>query len=431
MPSQPGFNSIIIVGAGPSGLLLALLLAELKPRPQITILDAAPALNESPRATHYGTPAIKLFREARILDEIRRDGFLPKHVCWRKLNGERLTGIDCTLLHGTGSEGDGLTVYWVERLCALLERELKARAGVGVQWGHKVVAIKSGLSSGDPSASIEVEYAGGQTTLTGDYLVGCDGGTSTIRRLLFGRNFPGFSWDVPIVATNTEIDLDRFGWEDSNFIIHPEHWFMAAKIQDHEDPRKAIWRISYGEKPGLSNEELLARQEMKFEQMLPGHPKPGEYRVVNKSPYRVHQRCVEKMRVGRIVLAADAAHLCNPFGGMGLTGGICDVGALAQCLGGIHSGAIDDSILDKYCEVQRRMWHEIINPVSTDNLKRMHLQDPETALEQDEMMVLIKQAETNPQMSREIQEFGDALIYDYTQHFRPAKASKSSGPARL
>ena len=97
--------------------------------------------------------------------------------------------------------------------------------------------------------------------------------------------------------------------EDTQFIIDPVHWYMAARIGPHPDPKKNLWRISYGELPGLSNEELMERQEMKFEQMLPGHPKPGDYRVVAKSPYKVHQRCCESMRINRIMLAA-MQHIC-------------------------------------------------------------------------------------------------------------------------
>ncbi|KAK3347418.1 hypothetical protein B0H65DRAFT_460412 [Neurospora tetraspora] len=85
------------------------------------------------------------------------------------------------------------------------------------------------------------------------------------------------------------------------------------------------------------------------------------------SPYKVHQRCVERMRVGRLLLVADAAHLCNPFGRLGLTGGIADVGSLYECLVGIHTGKADDSILDRYDEV----WHDIVNPTSLHNMRRL------------------------------------------------------------
>jgi len=463
-----GFSSIIIVGAGPSGLLLALLLSQLDPRPEITILDAAPTLNESPRATHYGSPAIKLFRKAGVLEEIRRDGYMPETICWRKLDGTRITGYDRSLLHDGDLDGDGLTVYWVGRLCALLERELKSRAGISVRWDSKVTALKSGLNPSDRSASVEVEEGGSRRTYSADYIVGCDGGNSTMRNLMFGRrNFPGMSWDVQVVATNTEYDFDQFGWEDTQFIIHPVHWYMAARIGSHPDPKKNIWRISYGELPGLSNEELMERQPMKFEQMLPGNPKPDQYRILNKSPYRVHQRCVEDMRVGRVMLAADAAHLCNPLyvscsqqrvfeltrisGGLGLTGGIVDVGALLQCFEGIQRGVADDSILDIYSRIQRQKWHEMINPISTQNIRRLFAQDPDKLLEQDEYMALVKKSETDLELSRELQSAGDLLLYgacmkgchhtypsdtcadhhalrsaDYTQHYRTSAAEDTA-----
>lgn len=83
---------------------------------------------------------------------------------------------------------------------------------------------------------------------------------------------------------------------------------MASRISND-----GLWRVSYGEKSGLTREELLARQADKFKKMLPGHPSPEEYRITNFSPYRVHQRLAESFKVGRFLLAGDAAHLCNPL----------------------------------------------------------------------------------------------------------------------
>lgn len=78
---------------------------------------------------------------------------------------------------------------------------------------------------------------------------------------------------------------------------------MAARIS-----KDGLWRVTYGELPGLTNDELRARQPEKFRQFIPGNPEPHEYRMVNFSPYKVHQRLAPKMRVGRFCLAADAAH---------------------------------------------------------------------------------------------------------------------------
>ena len=83
---------------------------------------------------------------------------------------------------------------------------------------------------------------------------------------------------------------------------------MAARISED-----GMWRVTYGDTPDLTREEYVARQPERYRQILPGNPDPSQYRLTNISPYKVHQRLAEKMRVGRFLLAADAAHLCNPL----------------------------------------------------------------------------------------------------------------------
>ncbi|EXJ54838.1 uncharacterized protein A1O5_12904 [Cladophialophora psammophila CBS 110553] len=134
---------------------------------------------------------------------------------------------------------------------------------------------------------------------------------------------------------------------------------------------------------------------------VPWHPTPESkaYEILNISPNRVHQRLAERMRVGRILVAADAAHLCNPFGGMGLTGGIADIGSLYDCLIGIYHGKADDSILDKYDEARRRIYNQVTHPVSSANIVRLFGQDPDTAVETDEFLKICKKAEEDPEFS--------------------------------
>lgn len=103
-------------------------------------------------------------------------------------------------------------------------------------------------------------------------------------------------------------DFHKFGYWDSNFILDEKDWYMAARITND-----GLWRVTYGDVWGLSNEEYLKRQPERFEKILPGHPKPQDYKLVSASPYKLHQRCADSFRVGRFLLAADAAHLCNPL----------------------------------------------------------------------------------------------------------------------
>lgn len=87
---------------------------------------------------------------------------------------------------------------------------------------------------------------------------------------------------------------------------------------------------------------------------------------------------------------------------MGLTGGIADVGSLYDALVGMHQGLADSSILDKYDEVRRKIWHEVINPISTENLRRLFTQDPETAGEKDPFFKMVKHAEQDEGLSQKM-----------------------------
>jgi 2-polyprenyl-6-methoxyphenol hydroxylase-like FAD-dependent oxidoreductase len=206
--------------------------------------------------------------------------------------------------------------------------------------------------------------------------------------------------------------LDKFGYDDINFIIHNEDYYMAAKIT-----QDGLWRVSYGEDTKLTPEEVRAHQPTKYERMLPGNPKPGDYKLLNVGPYRIHQRMAPKFRVGRILLAANAAHLCNPFGGLGLTGGLVDVGGLVECLADIQMGVADDNILSKYDKIRREKYQSVINPISSDNFLRVSATDPSKALVQDEFLMMVEKARTDKSTRDELDQGAFAVCHDFTQYY--------------
>lgn len=89
-------------------------------------------------------------------------------------------------------------------------------------------------------------------------------------------------------------------------------------------------------------------------------------------------------------------------GGLGLTGGIVDVGNLFDALMGIHKDLADDSILDKYAEVRKRMWTDVIDPMSRENFRRLHDQDPDKARENDEFFQTLIRSETDESLAKEL-----------------------------
>ncbi|CAG8983900.1 hypothetical protein HYALB_00005540 [Hymenoscyphus albidus] len=382
--------NVLIIGAGPSGLILALLLA--KSNIKVTLLDAATTIDDRPRAAHYSPSAIRTLRKAGVLDDVRAEGIIPGDFNWRRQDLSLVTGLKDT----PESRGeDGLTCLPLNLLGKVLLRHVVRTEGIELRWKHKVRDV--GQDGKGTWAVAEVE--GGEVRIEGDYLVGCDGANSRVRTCLFGESFPGHTWDAQIVATDVYYDLHKHGMSDINNIIHPQDYYMAAILT-----RAGLWRVSYGEDPSFTHEQVLANQPAKYERMLPGNPKPGDYQLMNVAPYRIHQRCAEKMRVGKILLAADAAHLVNPFGGLGLTGGIVDVDGLAQCLEGIEGGCCGEEILER----------------------RVSKRDPVDPFKDDPFLRYVREMEldTTGEMRKEFNKTAYDICHDFTQYYTKSKDGK-------
>lgn len=96
-------------------------------------------------------------------------------------------------------------------------------------------------------------------------------------------------------------------------------------------------------------------------------------------------------------------------GGLGLTGGIVDVGGLFDCLKGIYENKADSTILDKYNEVRMQTYRNIIDVHSSANIRRLFSTDPDRALE-DEFFQLVRKAETDTDTVRELQNVSQELV---------------------
>jgi 2-polyprenyl-6-methoxyphenol hydroxylase-like FAD-dependent oxidoreductase len=193
----------IVVGAGPSGLLLGLLLA--KHGIRVQLLEMSSELDNKPRATHYGPPAIYELRRAGVAAEMRAEGFTPRTICWRKLDGTFLAGLDGSVLD---DDPDRMVCLPLNQLGKILHRRLSEEPLATISWNHKVTAIGQDADK----AWVDVETPEGSRRLEAAYIIGCDGANSQIRRCMFGeRGFPGKTWEEQIVATNVcIISAQRF-----------------------------------------------------------------------------------------------------------------------------------------------------------------------------------------------------------------------------
>ena len=371
--------SVIVVGAGPVGLLTTLRLAQAGI--PTTCVEALNAIDDSPRAMAYHPVAVKELDRAGVLDDVRKIGSAGNGICWRSTrSGEVIAAMD----RGTNNEFpyENL-VIGQHLLAAIILEHLKRFETSTALFGNKVIAVDQ--SSGEDIKLIVEDSDGKTIVLSANYVVAADGGRSTMRRLL-DISFDGFTFDEQLVSTNVYYDFQKYGWRDGNFMIDPEHWALIARINN-----EGLWRVSYGEKAGLTHEQLRARMPWKFSELFPGD-KPPDYKLDQMSPYRLNQRCASTFRKGRVVLAGDAAHLCNPFGGLGLTGGILDAAAISDALIGMYVGKAGDSILDKYVQIRRQIFVETVNPTSQANKLRLHDSDPDTIGDRDPFLNMLRNA---------------------------------------
>ena len=134
-------------------------------------------------------------RRAGVLDRIRQDCLELYGFCWRKCSGEYITGIKDAF---DPTCEDRYVTMPVDQLAQILYEELQKYPNAKVYWGQTF----TGFTQDEEQVIICSEHDGQNRTFTADFLLCCDGVRIDVRRALFGRNFPGHTWNVQIVATN-------------------------------------------------------------------------------------------------------------------------------------------------------------------------------------------------------------------------------------
>ncbi|RGP67312.1 3-3-hydroxyphenylpropionate 2-hydroxylase [Fusarium sporotrichioides] len=408
------FEKIIIVGAGPSGLLLAILLAQ-QNIPTV-VLESWPHLDTRLRATQYGVPATRVFRRAGVLEDIRKASIAKfPSICWRRVSdSEKLISLDLSLVE---DHPDRMTILPLGQIIQILYQHCVEKYGglIEVRFDHAV----TNTGQDEKNAWVEVDIKDGESVkkarLEADYIVGCDGASSIVRRSLFGRNWPGQTLPYRFVVQNVYYDgFEKHNWDGGNYMIDPEHWGLIARRG-----KGGLWRVTYGDPViGLTDDEYLKRRPAHLKAMLPGHPETDQYRIEQTNLYNIHNRCADQFKVGRIILAGDAAHINNPMGGYGCMTAVLDVGGLADCFIGYAKGLAGKDILDKYAQVRRDIFVKYVDPRSMKNLNRVATSDPFTVLETDKFFNILKDLQKDENNMRDFLLKVSSIEYDFTQHYK-------------
>jgi len=354
-------DHVIIIGAGPTGLLVALGLGRLGVR--VTVIESDKTVNTSPRALTYMPVVLEALNDFGVLEEARKVGHECGRVRWQFQDNGNSFEADVAVLQGVVPFPFNLHMGQ-DRLAGIILDAIEQCENVGIRWGATLTAIKTS----DNGVTVQVGTEAGTETMEGDWLIGADGARSTVRTLS-DIDFEGITWPDRYVATNLEFDFHRHkGYGDAIFLIDPVHWALICRVD-----QGPLWRVTYGESGSISDEEALARVETR----LAHFTGTSDFKLVHASPYRVHERAAASFRKGRVLLAGDAAHAVNPLGGQGLTAGILDARELVDTLGGVIEGRYGEEAIDYYAAERRRAVTELSMNFSKSMKRLVQEADPE------------------------------------------------------
>ena len=344
-------EDVIVVGGGPTGFINALGLAQAGV--QVTVIESEIRIVDSPRAAVYHWSVIDGLEKLGIRQEVEITGFPRQDYTYLVLKtGERIQ-FSLEVLDGRTRFPYNLHLGQ-HRLAEIALRRLAEFSNARIRFNTPLTS----LSQDAAGVTLQVMTPQGSEELRAKWVIGADGAGSTVRRQL-GLKFDGMTWPERFIATNVFFDFERRGYARGTFQIDDEHGAVVAKLDN-----AGLWRCTYMEDASLPEAAFLERISRKYDAILPG---VVDYKIDGAAPYRMHQRSAPTYRVGRVVLAGDAAHVTNPTGGLGLTSGLLDSFALYPALAAVISEGADPSVLDRYSDSRRKIFLDLVSPQAVAN----------------------------------------------------------------
>jgi 3-(3-hydroxy-phenyl)propionate hydroxylase len=343
---EPGARRpVIVVGAGPVGLTLAIDVARYGT--PVLLLDDDDRLSSGSRAICFAKRTLEIWDRLGCGDAIADKG-----VSWKvgKVHcGDRLI-YSFDLLPEAGHRRPAfvnLQQYYVE---GLLYEHARKQPNLQMRFRHKVVAVDASAEG----ARVTVETPDGRYDVLCDYVVACDGSRSAVRETL-GLSTRGQTFRdrflIADVSMQADLPIERRFWFDPPF--HPNGSALMHRQPDN------VWRIDF--QLGFDADPAVEREPERVKERLRRMlGDDAQFELVWCSVYTFSCVRMEHFRHGRVIFAGDAAHGVSPFGARGANSGVQDADNLAWKLHYVVRGEAPDTLLDTYASERERAADENI-----------------------------------------------------------------------
>lgn len=342
-------KEVLIAGAGPSGIALAISLS--RQGIPFTIIDKDAGPGTTSRAMAVQARTLELYEQLGIADKIVVNGIIVNKINFFK-NKNHLACIPIGQLGREMSAFPYVLILPQDVHENILVNELES-SGHKVQWNQE---LKSFRDDGD-SVEAVIETESGTVTKSFSYICGCDGASSTVRKAL-DIDFSGGTYKqtffVADVESDTVLEGPSIGFQDEYFCIG----FPIRTM----DQVRLIGLIPEKFKEGGEAPAEFSGMISHAESILPVKLKKVNW----YSSYRSHHRVAEKFRTGRVFIVGDAGHIHSPAGGQGMNTGIGDAINLGWKLSAVLKGKMSESVLDTYESERIKFARTLVN--TTDRL---------------------------------------------------------------
>jgi 2-polyprenyl-6-methoxyphenol hydroxylase-like FAD-dependent oxidoreductase len=330
-------GDVLIAGAGPTGLVLALWLT--RQGVKVRIIDKTDGPGTTSRAVAVQARTLELYRQLDLTDEVLEQGHkVPAVNLW--VQGRKQTRISFENFAADLTPYGPFT-YAQDQHERLLIQRLEA---MGVAVERKTELLRFSDTGGDVAVTLR-RSDGQEETCQAGYLAGCDGAHSIVRQTI-GTGFPGGTYqqvfyvaDVnaagPAFDGELHVDLDEADFLAIFPLKGQGHARLIGTVRDERAEHPETLKFEDVSHRAIQNMQVEVKEVSWF------------------STYRVHHRVTEHFRKGRCFLLGDAAHVHSPAGGQGMNTGLGDAINLAWKLKAVLAGQASEALLDTY-ETERR-----------------------------------------------------------------------------